>query len=290
VTAAAAVRDTARGLLADEELADLRRELVELGFGELVAEDPREAIALWFTEQGRAGRITGALDLLVDDAGADPVLYPLCADRGVVLDPPPTLTRVHVPGVGRAEVGQVRPAGGFAHELHVALVEPRADLPDLAEPLLSRLRTALAWELIGAAERIAELTVEYVGLREQFGSPIGTRQAVRHRLADVRVALEGARVVAARTPLDDSVLAAAAKALAGRAALLACDWALQFHGAIGFTREHRLPHHVRQVRFLDGLLGSAATLTTQLGTRIAAEPAVTGAVRDVLGPAAEALP
>ncbi|MFJ5777632.1 acyl-CoA dehydrogenase family protein [Streptomyces sp. NPDC093094] len=102
----------------------------------------------------------------------------------------------------------------------------------------------LACEAVGAAARALELTVGHVGRREQFGRPIGSFQALQHRLADVHVEVEAARSAAycaawacARTPYEDGVgplaLAQALQALRSAAAE-----AIQLHGGIGFTWEH----------------------------------------------------
>ncbi|GGX33152.1 acyl-CoA dehydrogenase family protein [Streptomyces lomondensis] len=99
----------------------------------------------------------------------------------------------------------------------------------------------LAAEAVGAADRVLERTVEYVGQREQFGRPIGSFQAVKHRLADVYV-----QVQAARSAAYYAAWAAAREETAGGPALAQALQALreaaaegiQSHGGIGFTWEH----------------------------------------------------
>ncbi|WP_381566673.1 acyl-CoA dehydrogenase family protein [Streptomyces eurythermus] len=99
----------------------------------------------------------------------------------------------------------------------------------------------LAAEAVGAAGRVLERTVEYAGQRRQFGRPIGSFQAVKHRLADVYVAVEAARSTAyhaawaaARGPgAGGLALAQSLQALRHAAAE-----AIQLHGGIGFTWEH----------------------------------------------------
>ncbi|MEV5381798.1 acyl-CoA dehydrogenase family protein [Streptomyces sp. NPDC052721] len=112
-------------------------------------------------------------------------------------------------------------------------------------PALARtgdaVATVLAAEAVGAADSILERTVEYAGQRRQFGRPIGSFQAVKHRLADVYVAVQAARSAA--------YYAAWAAGRGGRAGGLALAQALealrhaaaegiQLHGGIGFTWEH----------------------------------------------------
>ncbi|MFI6880372.1 acyl-CoA dehydrogenase family protein [Streptomyces sp. NPDC050400] len=103
--------------------------------------------------------------------------------------------------------------------------------------------TLLAAEAVGAADRALERTVEYVKEREQFGRPIGSFQAVKHRLADVYVQVQAARSAAyyaawaagdgARERVGGLALAQAVEALRTAAAE-----AVQLHGGIGFTWEH----------------------------------------------------
>src|SRR5262249_30865815 len=100
-------------------------------------------------------------------------------------------------------------------------------------------RFALAHQLVGASSALLQLATEYALSRSQFGVKIGTFQAVRHRLADVRVAVDAAAAatVAAGTA-PGCTSAALAKALAGRAAALAGKNCLQVFGGIGFSSEH----------------------------------------------------
>lgn len=105
--------------------------------------------------------------------------------------------------------------------------------------------------------------------RVQFGRPLASFQAVRHRLAETLVALEGAEatLLAATDPLGSLL----AKAAAGEAALTAARHCQQALGGLGFTAEHPLHRHVRRALVLDGLLGSARELTREAGARLRAE-------------------
>lgn len=97
-----------------------------------------------------------------------------------------------------------------------------------------------AAQLLGAGRALLELTVEHAKSRTQFGKPIGSFQAVKHRLADVLIRLEFARPLlhAAATSLVPQDISAA-KIRCGDAAHAAARAALQIHGAIGFTREYQ---------------------------------------------------
>ncbi len=112
------------------------------------------------------------------------------------------------------------------------------------EALEDRAAMATAALLVGLADRLVGLGAAYALQRHQFGRPIGSFQAVKHLLADARVALEFARpaVYAAAWSLDHGtpdagVAADVAKSAAGDAAASAARAALQVHGAIGYTWE-----------------------------------------------------
>ncbi len=113
--------------------------------------------------------------------------------------------------------------------------------------LRTRSLAILALEAVGVGARALELSVAYVAEREQFGRRIGSYQAVAHPLASSLADVELARSLAwwaawcvAHDEPNAAVVAAAAKADAADAAVLACERAIQAHGGIGFTWEHVL--------------------------------------------------
>jgi len=117
----------------------------------------------------------------------------------------------------------------------------------------------LASELFGVAEQCLGMTVSYVKERHQFARPVGSFQAVKHRLADVWVAVTQARAAAryaaaclAAGDPDTPVAVALAKAASGEAAVLAAQECVQLHGGIGFTWEH--PAHLLLKRAKSGSL------------------------------------
>ncbi|HET8559557.1 MAG TPA: acyl-CoA dehydrogenase family protein [Marmoricola sp.] len=114
---------------------------------------------------------------------------------------------------------------------------------------------ATAAQLLGAGERLLAGSVAYARQRRQFGREIGSYQAVKHRLADVRIALDFARPLVWGAALRD-VPASAAKVAAGDAAYLAARAALQVHGAIGYTAEHDLSLWLLEVRGLVSAWGT----------------------------------
>jgi len=124
---------------------------------------------------------------------------------------------------------------------------------------------ATAAQLVGAGQALLDAAVDYAKQRTQFGRAIGSYQAIKHKLADVHIALELARplVYGAALSLADSSPdtardVSAAKASASDAALLAARSALQTHGAIGFTAEHGLSLWLLRVQALRPAWGDPA--------------------------------
>jgi alkylation response protein AidB-like acyl-CoA dehydrogenase len=125
---------------------------------------------------------------------------------------------------------------------------------------------ATAAQLVGAGQALLDAAVDYAKQRAQFGRVIGSYQAIKHKLADVHIALELARPLvygaalslADRSP-DTARDVSAAKASASDAALLAARSALQTHGAIGFTAEHDLSLWLLRVQALRSAWGDPAT-------------------------------
>jgi alkylation response protein AidB-like acyl-CoA dehydrogenase len=130
---------------------------------------------------------------------------------------------------------------------------------------------ATSAQLVGAGQAMLDLSVAYAKQRSQFGRLIGSYQAIKHKLADVHIALELARPLvygaalsfaagSPETPRDIS----AAKAAASDAALLSARAALQTHGAIGYTAEHDLSQWLLRVQALHSAWGDPATHRRQV--------------------------
>lgn len=125
---------------------------------------------------------------------------------------------------------------------------------------------ATAAQLVGAGQAMLDMTVAYAKQRSQFGRPIGSYQAIKHKLADVHIGLELARPLlygAALSLADHSGDAprdvSAAKAAAAEAALLSARASLQTHGAIGYTAEHDLSQLLLRVQALRSAWGDPAS-------------------------------
>ncbi len=123
----------------------------------------------------------------------------------------------------------------------------------------------LALESVGTCQTIFDVTLEYAKQREQFGVPIGSFQAIKHKMADMSVALERARATgyfAALTIAEDdprrTIATSTAKAAANDCQRLIASEGIQIHGGIGYTWEHDMHLLVRRVKADAALFGPTA--------------------------------
>ena len=184
----------------------------------------------------------------------------LLEELGYALYPGPFLQ--HVTGLGDAEdvvtVDSTRP-----------LATPPQESP--------KLRAAMAAEAVGIAQRALDLGIEHVKTREQFGKPIGTYQAVSHPLAQTYTDVELARSLAywaawcvAENDDRAPLAAAAAKAFATEAAVVACERSIQVHGGTGFTWEHPLHRFYKRAIWLEGFGTRPAALRLEIANALLA--------------------
>jgi alkylation response protein AidB-like acyl-CoA dehydrogenase len=165
------------------------------------------------------------------------------------------------PELGLLEVTTPRDGTGLVPEVPLD--------PERWRSAVALARLAIAHELVGASRQMLELAREHALTRIQFGRPIASFQAIRHRLAETLVAIEMADAVADAAWLDGSwETAAMAKAVAGRAARTTSRHCQQVLAGIGFTTEHPLHRYIRRTLVLDGLFGTATTLTRALGHEV----------------------
>lgn len=148
--------------------------------------------------------------------------------------------------------------------------------------VINRATLAGAAQLLGLAQRMLDLGVDYAAQRKQFGKPIGTFQAIKHHMADVAVKIEFATPVVHRAAYamahDDprrDVLVSHAKLAAAEAARLAGRKSLQVHGAIGYTWEADLQMYLKRAWSMMGAWGDTAYHTKRLGDYLLSdEPAL----------------
>lgn len=145
-----------------------------------------------------------------------------------------------------------------------ALVGPPGSGLEALNQGLAHATTSLCAELIGGMERAVEISADYLKVRQQFGVPIGSFQALQHRMADMAAQLELSRsalyllLEAIENPAahDRRLRVSQAKALVGRAARFVCGQAIQLHGGIGTTEECSIGHYFKRAVVADLLLGS----------------------------------
>ncbi|MGO4461469.1 acyl-CoA dehydrogenase family protein [Streptomyces sp. M-16] len=145
--------------------------------------------------------------------------------------------------------------------------------------VLARVRdlacTALAAEQAGAAGRALEVTVRHAKDRTQFGRPIGSFQAVKHRLADLYTAVETARALARAAAASDAApqLAAAAKSACSEAYAYVAGEMIQLHGGIGITWEHEAHTFFKRAHGSAQLFGPPAAHRERLAALLGYAPA-----------------
>jgi alkylation response protein AidB-like acyl-CoA dehydrogenase len=141
-----------------------------------------------------------------------------------------------------------------------------------AAQAVAQMGLAVAADSVGGAENAVQAAVDYARVREQFGRPIGSFQALRHLIVDTHVCVQQAAAAvrhAARTSAWDSHIAQVdvhvAKALATDAYIRAASTCVQVHGGIGFTAELPPHLHVKRARGNEALLGNARWHRARIG-------------------------
>ena len=228
------------------ETPNVEEALAELGWLEMLDEIPDQASALVFRLLGETGTHAGVLNDVVLHAAGQPgggtVPLPFTGGRWVIWE-------------------RTGSSGScLDDELPIRTVATGEQVS------LAAGRRALGWWLVGSSRAMLSLARQHALDRVQFGRPIASFQAVRHRLAETLVAIEGAESTL-RAATDD-LGCLLAKAAAGQAALTAAKHCQQVMGGIGFTAEHDLHRHVKRVMVLDGLLGSTRELTGEAGAAV----------------------
>ena len=131
--------------------------------------------------------------------------------------------------------------------------------------VIADARLLAAAEMLGAAQRLFEETLDYARTREQFGVAIGSFQVLQHRLVDCYALLEQSRSLVLRCALEDSdgpalrTTAAGTKAMVGRAARSISLKAVQIHGGMGQTDELAIGRGLKRIMLLERFLGDEAT-------------------------------
>jgi len=243
---------------------------------------------------GTSWLLTGSRSFVLDGGQADLILVPAGTDSGIALF---AVDAAAARGLSRRPMRTLDPS------------RPQARLDFAATPGrlagavgagahavrqgLAHATIALAAEQVGGAERCLEAAVEYAGMRRQFGRPIGSFQAIKHKCADLLILVESARSAAryaasvSSSPGSDDDLCAAA-ALAGAycstAYFTVAAENIQIHGGIGFTWEHHAHLYFRRAKASEVMFGTPvehrAFLARHLGLAASADRGVPFALDD----------
>jgi alkylation response protein AidB-like acyl-CoA dehydrogenase len=213
---------------------------------------------------GAKRSLTGTKPFVPWASVADLLVVPARGDDGVALH----LVETNARGVSVAPlVGMDLGTRWATVNLETAAATPLGRAGDAVatyDAILRRAAVGAAGEMLGAARRCLEMSVEYAKVREQFGQPIGAFQAIRHKCADMLVEVENSHsaVYYAAWALDagaeDAALAASvAKAYVGDASRKVCGESIQAHGGIGFTWEYDLHLYFKRAKALETMYGDA---------------------------------
>jgi hypothetical protein len=294
--------DTVRQLTVQHSGDELDAALDGLGWSEALTVDRPTAVSVLFEAVGEANGTSSALDEVLcstlQPSENDAVAVALPPFR--TCDAPARVdgSQVTVRGLGTKTLGRQDSAVVVASDQsgHVSFLVPTSALkierargldPDLGlvevtgslerssltggdsvdwGAAVAAGQLALGHELVGAARTMLELARVHALERMQFGRPIASFQAVRHRLAQSLVAIEAAAaLLAAAWDEPDPIVVAMAKAVSGRSARTTARHCQQVLAGIGFTTEHTFHRYFRRVVVLDQLLGASSVLTSRLG-------------------------
>ncbi|MGZ4703259.1 MAG: acyl-CoA dehydrogenase family protein [Acidimicrobiales bacterium] len=227
------------------------------------------------TRTGDGWQLSGTASFVIDGDRA--------AELAVLATTPSGVEAFVVP----AEAVRARRTPALDETMHVAEVDfdgaavgedrrlAGGDARDGFGRALDEAVTGLAVTTVGACQRALDLVIEYVGGREQFGVPIGSFQAVKHKAVDMYVAIERARALgyfAALTIAEDddrrSLAASMAKAAAGDAQRIVFQHGIQLFGGIGFTWENDLHLYLRRAKAGELLFGGAAEHRARVGRTV----------------------
>ena len=287
----ALLEKTVLDTLSSDGGADADDALGELGWPEMLADEPSDAVTVVFRALGATNRAASVLDDVVLSAlGLEP-----SAHVAIVLPPfgesvPPapggiglataraarasevlvvaehTLTRVASSACTVQAVRGIDPGAGL-HRVEIGADgnTTALDASTWADALASG-RVAIAHQILGASRVMLELARTHALERIQFDRPIASFQAVRHRLAETLVAIEGLEAsLDAAGDAPGTMTAALAKAVAGATAKTVAVHCQQVLAGIGFTTDHPFHAYLKRTMVLDGLLGSSEQITVELG-------------------------
>jgi hypothetical protein len=301
------VHSAITGALAADEGADIDEVLDQLGWREMLRDEPGDAIDIVFNALGATNATATALDDVVLSAlGLEPrpdlsVMLP----RFAAWDPPGQIDAydLHARSLATTRAATAREmlvVCGSASEPWIVTIpmtslevrpvrgiDPHAEFRAICaqgnaagamrlapagwQSAVALGRRAVAHQVAGASRAMLNLACAHAKERVQFGRPIARFQAVRHRLADALVAVEAleATLSAAKEEPNPGT-AALAKAVAGRTAHTVAAHCQQVLAGIGFTTGHPFHRYLKRTVALEGLFGSADQIVLDVGRQLLA--------------------
>ncbi len=274
----------ATALLASQDEAARRDLLPGIASGETIATlafteddgswDPG-TIRLAATKAGDGWRLDGHKSFVLDGGTAGLILVLAVADGGLSLfavDAGATgLARTVLPTLDQTRKLARLEFDGVAGRL----IGSTGDAAAVMDRVLDVAAIALAAEQLGGAQRALDMAVEYAKVRHQFGRPIGSFQALKHRMADLLLEVESLRSAvnyAAAAVAENSeevpVVASLVKAYASETYFHVAAENIQIHGGIGFTWEHDAHLYFKRAKSSELFLGDATYHRARLADRI----------------------
>lgn len=249
--------------------------IATLAFTEPSGRWDEEGITLPATKSGDGWTLTGEKSFVLDGHTADLVLVAARTDAGVslfsVAGDAPGLTRTAL-----STMDQTRKQAKLTFENTPAtLIGTDGGGWDVLSTVLDLAAVALAAEQVGGAQECLDMSVEYAKVRVQFGRPIGSFQAIKHKCADMLLEVESAKSAAyyagwCASEMNDELpsVASLAKAYCSEAYFHAAAENIQIHGGIGFTWEHPAHLYFKRAKSSELLFGDPAYHRELLAQRI----------------------
>ncbi len=227
-----------------------------------------ESIAVAFRPEAGGVNLSGVADFVIDGCTADLLIVAAKSETDgeiglfVVPGDASGLARTAQPTLDQTR----RLASVHFNDVRLPASARMTGGEDSLQEILDRAVIALAAEQVGGAQRCLDLAVAYAKEREQFGRPIGSFQAIKHKCADMMIELESARsaayyaaCVAAEGSDELPVVASLAKAYCSDTYFQCASECLQIHGGVGFTWEYDVHLYFKRARSSEILLGDPAS-------------------------------
>jgi len=232
-----------------------------VAIGDRTGEIDAGAVEASAVRDGDVWRVSGTKRFVIDGLSADLLIVAATTDEGLAL--------FTIEGSGEGVAREALPNLDLTRPLATITLDSavatriETDAVDVLGRVADLVSVALAAEQVGGAAAVLDMAVDYLRIREQFGRPIGSFQAIKHRCADLLLEVESAsNAVSAASSLlatgdaEGPIAAAIAAAWSGKAYTHVAKENIQFHGGIGFTWEHDAHFFLKRAKTSELLLGT----------------------------------